>query len=268
MKPNLLFGRFILLSLLWLAMCREKPEPVRPVDPCLGKKPVTADFTIKENVGDSLVETNQVLMYNFATFEAVGEYDSYEWQIGDDERVFTGKKVSLLFLDHLAGLRIPVRLTVKGQPDRSCFPTGKSVDTLTKSFTVIRYEQAPIVGRYEGYFGSDQNTKEVVEVKYVSPEEVPVSEPFGGFDLTNINRGCNTTGILINNFSVWNSIDRGSRALRFDAYRGASVYVYDCQAPEAWLRLRGNDTLVVNFSTGQLGSTVRNKDHFVGSRIR
>jgi hypothetical protein len=129
MKKILILFSF-LIGALFMYQCKEKVELPSPTDPCLALEPVTANFLIKEAVGDSLVETDRVLMFNSVQFEAIGAYDSYEWQVGTDERTFTDKKFSLRFMDDATGSTVPVRLIVKGKPNSTCFPSDNGIDTI------------------------------------------------------------------------------------------------------------------------------------------
>lgn len=52
----------------------ERPEPEPQPDPCLGVEKFEADFSILEGVGDSLVNTDNVLLYSGVVFEPHGDY--------------------------------------------------------------------------------------------------------------------------------------------------------------------------------------------------
>ena len=252
-----------LLALLFMGSCNENPTPPDPYDPCEYERPISADFLILENVGDSLVATDSVLLYSFVTFRAKGYATSYRWKIGEDERVFTDRKVQLRFLDDAVG-EIIVQLIVEGTPNTKCFPTDNGTDTVEYTFHVVEWGDAPIIGKYEGYFESNPAKKdEIVELKYTSPQEDPKAGPFGSFELYNINKGCNMP--KTHEMSVWARVQRGARAFRFDAnYAGEVNNFYNCDAPNAWLSLNGSDTLVVDFSYSATDRTVRIDDKYIG----
>jgi len=253
----------LLAGLLVITACEKENPP--PPDPCKEISPITADFIIQENVADSLVETDSVLMYNSVTFQATGSPGTYTWKIGRDERTFSGHAVSLRFLDDAVG-EIPVQLIVEGRPKTECFPEDDGIDTLVQTFHVIEWGEAPIIGKYEGYFESNPDKKdEIVEVKFITPEEDISFEPNGGFELINIDMGCKPFP-REKNTSLWNYISRGARALKFDAYEGSRSYFYNCNAPNAWLDLYSSDTLVIDFTYGSIGTEERFEDKFIGVR--
>ncbi len=177
-----------LVSTLCLACQEQNVEPVP--DPCAEAQPFTAQIVMKEHVGDSLIETDRILLYNEVTFETQGRgYQSYQWTIGEDDRVFTSSRVTLRFLEDAVG-PINVRLIAEGTPN-PCLVGDNGMDTVEQVLQVIPWSEAPIVGRYRGAFASNPNDNtQVVEVRYISVKEDPSTEPFGGFELVNINKGC------------------------------------------------------------------------------
>lgn len=242
---------FLTLSLILLVFnsCHKKHTPP---DPCQGKTPFTANFFIKEEVGDSLVITDTVLQYSFVQFEAAGDYDSYEWKIGADPRSFTTKKVRLLFLEIGSNITIQLKATKRADP---CFPNAKTEETISKSFDVVHRKYAPIIGKYAGYFDSDKINKDTVEVR-LTPTNDP---PFDEWDVLNINRGCNKDASMSGSGSV------GARAYSFDK---AGVYYNGCKSPEGFAFLKSRDTMIVNFTYKELGSSEYLKDKFMGIRIK
>ena len=242
-------------SLLWIA-CQEDDRPAP--DPCAEAQPFTAHFAIKEHVGDSLIETDRSLLYNNVTFEAPGGYQSYQWTIGEDDRTFTTSKVTLRFTEDAVG-SIPVRLIAEGKPN-PCVVGDNGMDTVEQVLQVIPWSQTPIVGRYQGAFASDpEGNTQVVEIRYISVEEDPSTEPFGGFELVNINKGCH-----LNRRSVF-QMSRGARAMGFNAHED---FIDGCKGPAAWLKLNALDTLSVIYSYGELGNINRLEDQFTGIRIK
>lgn len=81
--------KFIILALpllFVLAGCKRTmvpPDP--PKDPCSTFTYVAPKILVRERVGDSLVLTDKVLIYNTAVFETSEKYERYEWLIGEDE---------------------------------------------------------------------------------------------------------------------------------------------------------------------------------------
>jgi hypothetical protein len=250
--------RYLLPLAITLTGCKKE---VPPVDPCRDARPFSADFRILEHVGDSLVETNRVLHYNIVTLEAKGDYDTYEWQIRDEAVPRTGKRVVLRFLEDAIGI-IDIALRATQQPS-VCLPEDDGIDRVVKTLTVLDWGQAPIIGRYRGYFGSDaaRRDAQVVEIAYESEAVTPGSppSPFGSFIFVNINKGCNPEGENLTMVS-----DRGATALWYEGFSGKG-----CLNPQAWFSLQGADTLRVSFTQREnLNTNNRRADTFTGVRIR
>jgi len=179
-----------------LTTCKH-PEPEIRKDPCAQARPFTAGFSIKEQVNDSLVTTNTVLQYSYVTFEAAGNYDSYQWQIGYSTEIYTTKQVRLLFTEAFGNL--PVRLIAKGKPN-PCLAGDNGLDTLTQRMNVVPWSESPLIGHYEGYFDSDRNK---VDKQTVTLTFKPNSyDEFGAFYLININKGCNVPTIKDGTFDI------------------------------------------------------------------
>ncbi len=224
----------ILLAILIWTGCNS-PEVI-PIDPCKAKIPYTGNFQILENVGDSLIETDTALQYNYITFKAADDYDSYEWTIGTDPRSFTEKEVTLLFTEAEGRVDITLKST---KVQDTCFPNDPTEVILTKSFYVIQWQYAPIIGRYAGYFESTPLIKDTIEIKYI-----PSYDEFGGFDLININKGCMVDPEFPES-SVWDFADKGARAFYF---RSDGAHYNGCKSPKVWLRLINKDSIESNFS--------------------
>jgi hypothetical protein len=239
----------LLAFLILLIDCGDPKPPIMPVDPCEKAISFNGSFGIFEAVGDSLVESDTILTYNSVVFRAAGEYDSYEWKVGTDDRVFTTRQFGLLFLT--AEGKIDVTLKAKKKRDSQCFPNDPEETTVTKSFYIINWAQAPIIGRYSGYFGSDMNKtdRQVVQVAYRTDPSDP-SSIYGAFDLININKGCalvqcpspNPQAVFYHRFEF---INRGARAVYF------KYSLYDCTGclnPIAWVKMTKDQGLTVKFS--------------------
>lgn len=254
-------GLYSAVLLLFCFSCKDEPEV--PLDPCQDAQPFTANFHIEEHVGDSLVVSDSILFYNLVTFEAPGFYSSFEWKIGEDVRTFDTRRVTLRFLEDAVG-EIPIRLIATGPPNTTCYPMDNGIDTLEQTLHVITWKQAPMIGKYKGYFDSNpDDDQQVVEIKFISSQEDISYEPFGGFELINIDKGCFPFP-KINNTNLWNFINRGVKAMKFDA---SHTYFYECNAPIAWLTLQSKDTLNVDFTYGELGTESRIQDKFIGVRV-
>jgi hypothetical protein len=261
MKPSLIYRlspiALVVLSTIGFNGC----DPNEAPDPCRLKVPYTGDFTIYENVVDSLVETDTALRYNYITFRAPDNYDSYEWTIGFDPRTFTEKEVKLLFTEAEGKVDVTLKST-KGQDP--CFPNDPVEATVTKSFYVVEWQYAPIIGDYAGYFESTPNIKDTVRVTYT-----PGVDEFGRISLVNINKGCMVDPEFPES-SVWDDVGRGGKAIYFNS---VGSFYNGCKAPRAWLRLVEDDGLIADFSfldrkdINQNPPYPRVEDKFFGKRI-
>lgn len=221
-SSTFLFLLFVIVS------CGKKDAPV---DPCAGAKPFKADFYIQEQVGDSLIKTDKVMQYAFVVFEAFDNYTSFKWKIGDDARSFTDKKVRLLFTDSIPNVSVQLIATRKADP---CFPNDKMIDTITKSFSVIPWRKCPLIGTYIGTFQSNKTKIDTVKLLLL-----PQPDGWDRIALINVNPGCNLDTTI-----SW-STERGAYAYRFDS---DNAFYSGCKAPNAWLRLFGNDTLKISYT--------------------
>ena len=265
----------LLIFCCWFGLftfsCKDKKEPTM-VDPCATVKTFKAEFKIMESVADTLIETDSILIYNSAVFVGAEGYDSYQWKIGNDTTSYTTQKFSLLFSDREVSINevITVQLTAKKKAS-TCYPNDKTTDVLTKSFRIIHWKDAPIIGKYEGYFGSDKNKsdKQVVEVKHYFEPSGYVSSKYGKFAGININKGCN---LIVDPRSIGNPEIKayaggfGIRASR-GLYQDTNDAYNGCLGPSGSFILKGRDTLIVEFSQFiSEKNLIRINDTFIGAR--
>lgn len=183
-------------------------DPKLRIDPCKDKTPASARFKIGERIynyssgniaeTDTVIVSDTVLNEQKIVFEAKDENDSYEWRIGEDTKILTGKKVTLSFSAVSGGFALPytlsVRLIAKKKPDTLCFPKDDGVDTVTQKFTIIERNKNPIIGNYEGYLKSNPTDIFIVNISY----QQTVTDDFGNlystlptFLVSNFVKGCN-----------------------------------------------------------------------------
>ena len=245
-------------SLIQLSGCGGDPAP----DPCLNKTPVEADFTISEILplfgslkSDTAIVSDTVLTGNFIVFEAMGNYKSYEWKIGDDPRLFNTKRVKLQFEFPET---IPVQLTVTDTPSNTCFPDDDGIDTQVVIVSIIDKKLNPIFGQYEG--SNSSNPTDIFSI------EVTHDKFFDQINILNINKNCYPIDESIGLRGFRTSV--GYKKLYF--YSG--FYYESCQDPQGWLTVDKSGTKVaVNYSTGN-GSvsqtaTKRINEKFLGIKI-
>ena len=144
-----------LIFLLSLSSCK---------DECKNHTATSASFKIYEALGfeekGTLVKNKDTVTTTTITFEAddiSSEVQSYEWQVGTDPRVFTKKSFNLDFDKVAANSWISIRLIVKKNVDKICYPTDDGIDTLVQSFFVSPNQLTR--GTFEGYCKSKPSEK-------------------------------------------------------------------------------------------------------------
>ncbi|MFK7946308.1 MAG: hypothetical protein AB8G11_01870 [Saprospiraceae bacterium] len=154
----LLLGIFVIL----ITSCN-KDEPVACTDetniecpnynPCLEEKLTNADFetaTILVSTAHAFISVKEDSFYlGTPVLFTAKEEDvlSYEWTVGEDERVFTEREFSLNFSlsDSVILLNrpFPIQLIVTRTPNTDCFPSDDGIDTITKNiYFISQFEQS------------------------------------------------------------------------------------------------------------------------------
>lgn len=194
---------FLALANLMFNSCNKCQDPRNPdcenYNPCIDAKATSAAFTIKEatiqhiispNLTDFLMDTDTCYMSS-VFFEATQQdADSFIWQVGSEMEPRYGKQVNVVFPDNLRGTTFTIRLIVKRKPNTSCFPNDDGIDTVTRQFYFVRFNE-PL--SWEGtYYGSDDDKPDsmytiVLGHSYDAVEEEDIIKAFG------IPRGCTDT---------------------------------------------------------------------------
>jgi len=247
----------IIASPLFFSRCEKTPEP-KP-DKCKDAVRFEADFATYEAVGDSLIPTDKILLYTTVTVRPKEEYDTYHWQIGNDQNVSTNKQYTLLFTE-LAN-NVEVRL-IATRATTDCFPDDKTIDTVYHSFSVVPWGEAAIIGRYLGSYSRTPNLVDTVEIKYTATAESPA--PYGEFNILNINRGCDIEKYPNGACPGYN---RGYRAFEI-----TSRDCKKCPGTKGLVVLTDSDTIEANLTYGDTTKwgTVplpRLEDTFLGVRV-
>ena len=200
---HLLLTFAIVLAALTLQSCKDCDDPRNPdcdnYNPCVDAKATSAAFTIKEatftqiiepRLADFLIDTDSCYLSSIY-FEAVQQdADSFIWKIGNEVEPRYGKQINVTFPDNLRGTTFNVRLIVKRKPNTSCFPNDDGIDTVTRKFYFVRFNESL---SWEGtYYGSDDDKPDsmytiVLEHSYNATEEEDVIKAFG------LPRGCKDT---------------------------------------------------------------------------
>lgn len=238
------------VGLVQLTGCDGDPDP----DPCLGKKETKAGFKIGEIpnlASDTVLISDTVLTNNLIVFRADSLYSSYEWKIGDDERVFTLPEVKLRF--QFPESNIKIRLIARWTPDLKCFPNDDGIDTVYKTLTVVDYYKNPIVGVFNGYVKSNPN-----DLFEVSITQENLSDPACDCEkdawycacdylIRNINKGCNT----FSDGAREMEIAVGYKRLKFTWDTGlCNGHLPLCRAPIGWVSIdESGKNVTIKYST-------------------
>lgn len=155
----------IALCFLFITNCRKHDIS----NPCQGKIQPTANFDIRETVGDTTFSADTVFRNNYIQFSALSNYDSVSWKIGDDSRTFLKPYFVLAFPNDITS--IAVQFTGYAKPS-SCFPNDKGTYTGTKQLTTVeQFDRAtltrsPLIGKYRGYFVGNPTDTFTVKIDY------------------------------------------------------------------------------------------------------
>jgi len=238
---------FWALANLMLNSCKKCQDPRNPdcenYNPCIDAKATSAAFTIKEapytqiiepRLTDFLMDTDSVY-FSSVFFEArQQDADSFIWQIGTETQPRYGKQVNVVFPDNLRGTSFNIRLIVKRKPNTACFPNDDGIDTLTRRFYFVRFNE-PL--SWEGtYYGSDDDKPDsmytiVLGHSYDEAEDEDILKVFG------IPRGCKDT------VNQWISN-------RFITYKNVSFRKtgYYCDGKTMQNIIRNNNQYIISYS--------------------
>ena len=163
-------------------------------DECKVQTATSADFKIYEALGWDIkvteVANSDTAVATSITFEASdssSEVRSYEWMIGSDNRTFKSKNVTLEFDSRAVNSWVSVRLIVKKDVNKMCFPDDDGVDTIVKRFFVVNKSLAS--GKFEGYCKSNPTEKFSIFIG-VTPDSD------GDLTIDNIPNGCTRKGSI------------------------------------------------------------------------
>jgi len=231
-------------------------------NPCKDKIQPVAEFAIKEIVGDTAFIADTVFRDNAVRFEALNQYATVKWKIGDDPRNFSEPKFQLYFLNDL--LTIPITFTGTNTPDKFCFPNDNGIYSGIKQLTTVeQYDKAilalsPLIGRYKGYFTSNPLDTFTVRIEYFDSlkYDPSITGNKNFYWISNIPKGykdlTSSPALEYPELSNGLPIEMGYKCFEF----GWSAS--KCDSGNGWL---SHDTLYVNYGLTQC------KKKFVGKRI-
>jgi hypothetical protein len=238
----------LLITPLFIYSCAD--DSTSP-DPCDGASEVVARFMIEELVDTFAIESDTALSINGVRFSALDRYDTYEWHVGYDTRVFSDSSFQLLFrLEQVKlGEQLPITFIGKRTPRTECFPNDDGVDTLTKYLTIISKYDSPVLGQFRGSNLDAPSDSFTVEIFWRTET---------GLVMTNINYGCLDT-IFMESSQITKQL--GATIMTFD---GNSRYAAGCDAPDGVVFLSDDrNSIRVEYEYG----LERRKNVFKGVRI-
>jgi len=187
--------------------CKKCQDPANEkcenYDPCYSKTPFEADFIMEEVVSsqgsypfglaDTSYITDTIVAHVSSSTRlrctALGDYDSYHWQIGSDPTIFTTKSFTQYF-DY--PVNVWVTLIATRKPDTLCFPNDDGIDTVKKRLVAVPRSQSLVFGNYFGSSTQKPDSNYSVNVE-VCPSQ---SEGFrvNGLAKCELTFGCNNGG--------------------------------------------------------------------------
>lgn len=181
---SLLSKLILVMIIVVLGSCEKCNDPCDidcdNYDPCCGQSPADARFTIYEPVGGSLpnegrdgfrvehAATDTILQYNFALFKANFEADYYEWQVGNDPRVWNTREFSLRFASVPVYTPIEIKLKVYKKTDKRCFPSASDTAVFSRKLYTAPADSSRVLGRFEGFLESKPSEPNFFELDIIS----------------------------------------------------------------------------------------------------
>ncbi|MFA7626279.1 MAG: hypothetical protein WCZ17_04460 [Candidatus Kapaibacterium sp.] len=262
---KLIFLTLLLLAIIMLTGCPD--DPVRP-DPCDGKSPFKADFTIYEQMGfhNMKFEADTVVRYNVVHFVANGEYDSYRWTVGTQLEEYTTKSFALSFDGVFSN--IPVRLIATKRADSLCFPNDRTIDTVIKYVTSVipadlERSYLPFVGTWRGSTDKDPLDTFDVELGYIVSRDNNGDLDRTFHFINNLNKGCQ---------GVFHQVDgrKFAEVVLSTGYRtgriASTTGVFGCNAPNGhFIMSKDHTEIIIEYKTikNEIGEYV-----FKGRRVK
>lgn len=182
MQINFSFFPLIFIAAALLPSCKKDDNwctnPRNPAcpnyDPCFGRVPAVSAFEILDSayiggvdsavaiIVDTIV-TNSTAYFRATQREGI---ERFEWQIGNDPRIFEGPDQDIAFYDYTGDVNVRLVTFAKDNEDGSCLQPDEKTDTSYQSFTVREWPEGgnPIFGTFTGYKVSRPDSLFSVEI--------------------------------------------------------------------------------------------------------
>lgn len=246
---------FTVLILLFVTGCAKVVD-----SDCRGEVLLSASFKIGARMVhfggvDTLVETDTVLTFNVVEFVAAEGFTDYQWKIGEDDRIFTDRSISLIFDEPETALKI--ELIAVDSAINPCFPLEIVSDTVVKYLTVFPKRKNPIYGTFRGVLLDDPLDTFEVEV-FIDP----VTRE--GFHTVNINKGCYPESIP--GISVGLLSKQTYKRIVFGDIE--SFLIGPCLDPRGWYTVSPDGrSLRVEYSIVDTLNNTRKQQEFIGQYV-
>jgi len=96
---------------------------------------------------------------------------TYEWRVGTDPRIFTGRTLLLRFDQPYGSVAVHLRVTKK--PNTACFPNDSGSDEQTRTLVVLAREQAPLYGDFKGHTLARPDSTFIIHIRPNSMLNLP-----------------------------------------------------------------------------------------------
>jgi len=96
-----------------------------------------------------------------ADFEA----DYYEWKVGDDERTWNTKDLTLRFGLIPYYTPVDIQLKVYKSTSSACFPNANDTAVFKRTLITVPYDSSKIYGKYQGFVDSKPNEPNFFQIE-------------------------------------------------------------------------------------------------------
>ena len=272
-KPPL-FNRLaicVILGFTWLMACNDISTPP-PINPCLNRKPLSANFKVEEDFGfvvpDWKYYSTDTVARTILIFTAEDSLaKKFEWRIGDG--VYTKRSFTLNFPSGFlnSNEQVNVTLTVYKKTDATCFPNDDSVKTLTKKIYFTNYCTGLYKGSFYGYLIEDTTRKFSITIDpcyyYHSDPNAPLASALV-LRIDNFPHNCADSSFIVSYYTL-------------TTYRKFSFGADGCYFPGGTgYILKDNKTLIVDYTSYTCAKAIylptdpcsqRINHRFIGTRV-
>jgi hypothetical protein len=243
--PNHSFWVVWVITILGFSQCKRN-EP----DPCAG--PFKANFKMEVKLNDTIIAPEEFIQTNYIQFTASEDYESYEWKIGTDDRVWTGKSFGLYFWNDYGEFQVTLKARKKAS--LLCDPEDDGIDVVSKTLKVRPYNYYPIatplpfLGKFEGYHIDEPN--KVFTLQIVDLTDVFDINGFQGVRIFNLPPGCGGSEPSRNSYSP-TVLDRTYKYFRFESIPDEKFCLRTAKDGFGELKSGNPDTLILNYQIAQ-----------------